>query len=106
MRLTLSILILLLALTCFGQSQKVVYSYDDAGRLTNVDYGNGNVISYTYDSSGNLLKRVVTSASQTAQQRPPDRAVTASNQQQRAGTAPTSDSDRPTTRNGTGRRPE
>jgi len=74
MRLTLSspILFLALALTCFGQSQKVAYTYDDAGRLVGVDYGNGNVVTYTYDSSGNLLRRLVTSASQTAQQRPPE----------------------------------
>jgi YD repeat-containing protein len=64
MRLTLSILILFLALalTCFGQLQKVTYTYDDAGRLTAVDYGNGKSITYTYDQAGNLLKRLVTSA--------------------------------------------
>jgi YD repeat-containing protein len=63
MRLTLSIPILLLALalTGFGQSQRVSYTYDDAGRLTGVDYGNGTSIAYTYDNAGNLLSRVVTS---------------------------------------------
>lgn len=35
------------------------YSYDAAGRLIKVDYGNGNVINYTYDEAGNLLSRVV-----------------------------------------------
>jgi YD repeat-containing protein len=59
MRLTLFILILLMVLTCFGQSQSVTYTYDDAGRLTGVDYGNGTSIAYTYDKAGNLLSRVV-----------------------------------------------
>src|SRR5882724_8023746 len=38
----------------------VQYTYDDAGRLASVDYGNGRTIVYTYDKSGNLLARVVT----------------------------------------------
>ena len=69
MKLTLSILILFLALalTCFGQSQKVAYAYDDAGRLIGVDYGNGTSIAYTYDNAGNLLKRLVTSAPPASQ---------------------------------------
>jgi YD repeat-containing protein len=33
----------------------VTYSYDSLNRLTNVDYGNGSVISYTYDAVGNRL---------------------------------------------------
>jgi YD repeat-containing protein len=33
----------------------VSYSYDSLNRLTNVDYGNGSVISYTYDPAGNRL---------------------------------------------------
>ncbi len=37
------------------------YSYDDAGRLSQADYGAEGSISYTYDNAGNLL-RVVTSA--------------------------------------------
>jgi YD repeat-containing protein len=31
------------------------YSFDSLNRLTNVDYGNGSVISYTYDAAGNRL---------------------------------------------------
>ena len=37
------------------------YSYDSAGRLIKVDYGNGATITYTYDNAGNLLTRTVTS---------------------------------------------
>ena len=33
----------------------IIYSYDSLNRLTNVDYGNGSVISYTYDAAGNRL---------------------------------------------------
>jgi uncharacterized protein (TIGR03437 family) len=39
------------------------YTYDAAGRLVKVDYGNGSVINYTYDNAGNLLTRSVQSAS-------------------------------------------
>lgn len=38
----------------------VNYSYDAAGRLTKVDYGNGSAIAYSYDAAGNLLSRQVT----------------------------------------------
>jgi YD repeat-containing protein len=47
----------------------VNYSYDDAGRLTKVDYGNGQSISYTYDKAGNLLSRQVSSADTAKAQR-------------------------------------
>ena len=33
----------------------ISYSYDALNRLTNVDYGKGTVISYTYDAAGNRL---------------------------------------------------
>ena len=33
----------------------VSYLYDSLNRLTNVDYGNGSVISYSYDAAGNRL---------------------------------------------------
>ena len=35
----------------------VSYSYDDTGRLTEADYGNGVAIKYTYDNNGNLLTK-------------------------------------------------
>src|SRR5260370_12250812 len=55
----------------------VKYSYDDAGRLTIVDYGNGKSIAYTYDSAGNLLSRVITAREQSpaAKQRKADKGV-------------------------------
>jgi len=37
----------------------IAYTYDDAGRLTQVVYPNGKTISYTYDKAGNLLTRQV-----------------------------------------------
>ena len=33
----------------------MVYRYDDAGRLTAVEYDNGTTIKYTYDKMGNKL---------------------------------------------------
>jgi uncharacterized protein (TIGR03437 family) len=41
----------------------VNYSYDSAGRLIKVDYGNGSVVNYTYDKAGNLLSRSSTGTS-------------------------------------------
>ncbi len=49
----------------------VNYTYDAAGRLTGVDYGNGTTIAYTYDNNGNLLSRTVTAtASQPRKEKP------------------------------------
>lgn len=36
----------------------IKYAYDEAGRLTKVDYGS-KIITYTYDAAGNLLERKV-----------------------------------------------
>ena len=45
-----------LLVSIFSQSSFAVsFSYDSLNRLTNVDYGNGSVISYTYDPAGNRL---------------------------------------------------
>jgi YD repeat-containing protein len=35
--------------------EAVTFNYDSLNRLTNVDYGNGSAISYTYDAAGNRL---------------------------------------------------
>jgi YD repeat-containing protein len=40
----------------------VNYTYDNAGRLLQADYGNGTSIVYTYDPAGNLLSRSVTNS--------------------------------------------
>jgi YD repeat-containing protein len=42
----------------------VTYTYDDAGRLVGVDYGDDTSIGYTYDNAGNLLAREVTAPEQ------------------------------------------
>jgi len=55
------VLFLLLTLTIAPVfSGTITYTYDDAGRLIKVDYGDGKTIEYTYDNAGNLLQRVVT----------------------------------------------
>jgi YD repeat-containing protein len=38
------------------------YTYDTLGRLTKVTYGNGVVITYAYDATGNRITLVVTGA--------------------------------------------
>src|ERR1022692_4660812 len=50
-----SITALLLLITVGAVASSVLYSYDSLDRLTNVDYGDGSVIGYTYDPAGNRL---------------------------------------------------
>ena len=38
-----------------GGDSSQSYSYDSAGRLTQVNYGDGNILTYTYDANGNIL---------------------------------------------------
>lgn len=42
----------------------VSYTYDDAGRVIQADYGDGQVIQYAYDNAGNLLEREAVAAAQ------------------------------------------
>lgn len=55
-------LIALLLLALPVRAEKVTYSYDTAGRLTRVDYGNSKSITYSYDKNGSLLSRLVSGA--------------------------------------------
>jgi YD repeat-containing protein len=50
-----------------------IYQYDSLNRLTNVNYGNGSVISYTYDPAGNRLTYSAVVSSDTT---PPTIAIT------------------------------
>jgi hypothetical protein len=52
---------LLALLSIVPLAAAVTYTYDSAGRLTSVDYGNRGTISYNYDNAGNLLSRTVAS---------------------------------------------
>lgn len=54
-----SFLIALLLVTC-SAAMAATYSYDALNRLTSVDYGNGNVITYTYDAAGNSTTQIAT----------------------------------------------
>lgn len=38
-----------------GSNSTQSYSYDAAGRLTQVNYGNGDTLTYSYDANGNIL---------------------------------------------------
>ncbi|MBI4454709.1 MAG: RHS repeat protein [Acidobacteria bacterium] len=44
------------------QAGDVIYTYDTAGRLVLVDYGNGTAVGYRYDDSGNLLAKNILAA--------------------------------------------
>ncbi len=57
---TISLLALFFAVP--AQAADITYTYDNAGRLTKADYGEGRSIAYTYDSGGNLILRDVTQA--------------------------------------------
>jgi uncharacterized protein (TIGR03437 family) len=46
----------------FAANAAINYTYDAAGRLTKVDYGNGSAITYVYDNNGNLTMRSVQAA--------------------------------------------
>ena len=62
--LTTSVLIwTVLFLTVCCAAETVNYTYDNAGRLTRIDYGSGVSISYSYDAAGNVLNRAVSRAS-------------------------------------------
>jgi len=54
---------ILVAVCCaqYAAAGTVNYTYDNAGRLTEADYGD-KVIKYTYDNAGNLTKREVTAS--------------------------------------------
>lgn len=58
-------ILLFAGLTCVVVSltaaTTIQYSYDTAGRLTQVDYGGGKRIEYVYDPAGNLLRRSIVS---------------------------------------------
>jgi YD repeat-containing protein len=51
-------LLFLISMCCctpLSHAAVISYAYDSLNRLTNVNYGNGSVISYTYDAAGNRL---------------------------------------------------
>jgi YD repeat-containing protein len=52
-----------------AQAEQVTYSYDNLNRLIKSDYGNGNVIDYTYDAAGNRTSQKVATA--TVPNQPP-----------------------------------
>jgi len=54
------ILAAILAIPSLGHAEQVAHSYDDLNRLIKSDYGNGNVIEYSYDAAGNRTSQKVT----------------------------------------------
>lgn len=55
-----------LIITSWGplpEAATLTYSYDAAGRLTQVDFGDGTAIRYTYDAAGNIVSQEVLSTS-------------------------------------------
>lgn len=58
-RLIYTLAMVLAVVQAFGQGT-VKYEYDALNRLTQVTYGNGVTVSYTYDALGNRLSKKVT----------------------------------------------
>lgn len=56
---TLLAIVLLALLAGAATAGEIAYDYDELSRLTRVEYGDGTVVSYTYDRAGNRLSRVV-----------------------------------------------
>ena len=56
-KLIFGAVIALVATAAFAGS--VTYTYDSLGRLSNVTYSNGVVITYSYDAAGNRTSFVV-----------------------------------------------
>jgi len=53
------LIIAMLASSAFAAAVNEYYTYDGAGRLTNVFIG-GNQIAYTYDAAGNIINKEIT----------------------------------------------
>ena len=51
-----------LALAGAAQGGSATHTYDSLGRLSQVSYSNGVVITYVYDAAGNRTSHVVTGA--------------------------------------------
>ena len=54
------LLFLCLSLTTVTFAGTIQYTYDNLNRLMQVQYGDGTIIQYTYDASGNRLTKQVT----------------------------------------------
>lgn len=54
--------LLLVASAGMALAGSAVYTYDTLGRLSKVTYGNGVIVTYTYDAAGNRTAQVITGA--------------------------------------------
>ena len=50
-------ILLVMSLAIPAHAEKIKYTYDDAGRLTGVDYGNGKNTTFVYDANGNRTRK-------------------------------------------------
>ena len=58
LKLTSALLVTICLVFCLSAAAyEMTYTYDDAGRLTEVSYTGANTITYTYDNAGNMLNR-------------------------------------------------
>ena len=48
-----------------ARADNVTHSYDNLDRLVRTDYGNGQIIEYTYDAAGNRTNQKVTMSNQS-----------------------------------------
>jgi YD repeat-containing protein len=64
-------LVAFMSATAFAQSETIQYEYNNARQLTKVTYGDGTVVDYVYDNSGNRLLKTTTLAG-SPPSNPPD----------------------------------
>jgi YD repeat-containing protein len=58
------IVFLFILLITSGQASTAQYTYDNLNRLVQVQYDDGTIIQYTYDTAGNRLAKEVTASAQ------------------------------------------
>ena len=81
MRFTLAIALALCVVTASAFAGTKKYTYDAAGRLVRVDYGNGKGFTYRYDANGNLLSRQPLGDDEPVRRRPARRGASAKQQE-------------------------
>src|SRR3990172_1244195 len=69
--ISIALITLVFASLPASYAETVNYFYDELNRLIRVEYGNGTVIEYFYDNTGNRTDQIVDSTAPTTTANPP-----------------------------------